>query len=158
MGFSRQEYWITFIHGICIRGKLKACKIKLTFLIWGFFWRGGHLLNSEHKLLPLSKLLSWIQSWDCIKHYIGASQVTLLAQNPPASAGDRHGFNPWVRKIPWNRKWYLTPVFLPRKCHAQRSLTDYSPCGFKESDITEKWSTHNHYLELYKNISLNELK
>ena len=25
----------------------------------------------------------------------------------------RCGFNPWVRKIPWGRKWQPTPVFLP---------------------------------------------
>ena len=25
----------------------------------------------------------------------------------------RPGFNPWVRKIPWRRKWQPTPVFLP---------------------------------------------
>ena len=24
-----------------------------------------------------------------------------------------HGFNPWVGKIPWRRKWQPTPVFLP---------------------------------------------
>ena len=24
----------------------------------------------------------------------------------------RHRFNPWVRKIPWRRKWLPTPVFL----------------------------------------------
>ena len=27
----------------------------------------------------------------------------------------RHGFNPWVRKIPWSWKWQTTPVFLPGK-------------------------------------------
>ena len=27
----------------------------------------------------------------------------------------RYGFNPWVRKIPWRRKWHPTPVFLPGK-------------------------------------------
>ena len=27
----------------------------------------------------------------------------------------KHGFDPWVRKFPWRRKWQLTPVFLPRK-------------------------------------------
>ena len=32
------------------------------------------------------------------------------------------GFDPWVRKIPWRRKWQLTPVFLPGKSHGQRSL------------------------------------
>ena len=25
----------------------------------------------------------------------------------------RHKFNPWVRKIPWRRKWQPAPVFLP---------------------------------------------
>ena len=38
----------------------------------------------------------------------------------------RHGFNPWIRKIPWSRKWQPTPVFLPGKFHGQRSLLGYS--------------------------------
>ena len=25
----------------------------------------------------------------------------------------RCGFDPWVEKIPWRRKWQPTPVFLP---------------------------------------------
>ena len=29
----------------------------------------------------------------------------------------RPRFNPWVRKIPWRRKWLLTPVFLPGEFH-----------------------------------------
>ena len=40
-------------------------------------------------------------------------------------------------KIPWSRKWQLTPVFLPGKSHGQRSLAGYSPWGRKESDMTE---------------------
>ena len=31
------------------------------------------------------------------------------------------GFDPWVGKIPWSRKWQLTLVFLPGKYHGQRS-------------------------------------
>ena len=31
------------------------------------------------------------------------------------------GFNPWVRKIPWKRKWQPTPVFLPSKTYGQRN-------------------------------------
>ena len=34
----------------------------------------------------------------------------------------RCGFNPWVGKIPWGRKWQPTPVFLPGKSQGQRSL------------------------------------
>ena len=36
-------------------------------------------------------------------------------------------FNPWVRKIPWRRKWQPTPVFLPGESHGWRSLVGYSP-------------------------------
>ena len=46
-------------------------------------------------------------------------------------------FNPWVKKIPWKRKWQPTLVLLLGKFHWQRSLVDYSPCGRKESDMTE---------------------
>ena len=54
----------------------------------------------------------------------------------------RHKFNPWIRKIPWRRKWKPTPVFLPGKSHGQRHLTGYSPRGRKESDMTEHAHTH----------------
>ena len=36
-------------------------------------------------------------------------------------------FHPWVRKIPWRRKWQSTPVFLPGKSHGQRNLAAYHP-------------------------------
>ena len=49
----------------------------------------------------------------------------------------RHGFDPWVRKIPWRRAWQPTPVFLPGGSHGQRSLAGYSPWGHKESDTTK---------------------
>ena len=34
----------------------------------------------------------------------------------------RYWFDLWVGKIPWKRKWYPTPVFLPVKSHGLRSL------------------------------------
>ena len=51
-------------------------------------------------------------------------------------------FDPWVRKIPWSRKWQPTPVFLPGKFHGQRSLTGYNPWGCKESDTTSNGATN----------------
>ena len=53
----------------------------------------------------------------------------------------RREFNPWVEKIPWNRKQQPTPVFLPGKLHGQRSLAGYSPWGHKELDTTEQLNT-----------------
>ena len=43
----------------------------------------------------------------------------------------RHGFDPWVRKIPWRRKWQPTPGFLYGEPPGQRSLASYSPWGRK---------------------------
>ena len=49
----------------------------------------------------------------------------------------RHGFDPWIRKIPWRRKWQPIPLFLPGKFHGQRSLAGHSPCGHKVLATTE---------------------
>ena len=49
----------------------------------------------------------------------------------------RFGFDPWVGKILWRRKWQPTPVFLPGETHGQRSLAGYSQLGHKELDMTE---------------------
>ena len=56
----------------------------------------------------------------------------------------RQRFSPWVRKIPWRRKWQPTPVFLPGKSHGQRSLVGHGPQGHKESDTTELLSVRAH--------------
>ena len=49
----------------------------------------------------------------------------------------RHGFHPWVGRIPWRRAWQPTAVFLPGEPHGQRSLAGYSPWGGQESDRAE---------------------
>ena len=54
----------------------------------------------------------------------------------------RCGFNPWVRKISWRRKWQPTPVFLPGKSHGQKSLVGYSPWRCRELDMTKWLSMH----------------
>ena len=46
-------------------------------------------------------------------------------------------FNPWVRKIPWRRKWQPTLVFLLKEFHGQGSLARYSPDSHEESNRTE---------------------
>ena len=53
-----------------------------------------------------------------------------VVKNPPANGGDgcrKREFNPWVRTIPWRRKWQPIPVFLPGESHGQRSPAGYSP-------------------------------
>ena len=55
----------------------------------------------------------------------------------------RPGFDPWVRKIPWRRKWQPTPVLLPGKFLGLRSFVGYRPWDWKELDMTE-WH-HFHF-------------
>ena len=53
----------------------------------------------------------------------------------------RRGFDPWIGKMPWRRKWQPTPVFSPGKSHGQRSLAGYTVHGFADSDMTEQLTT-----------------
>ena len=73
-------------------------------------------------------------------------QVLLLLLSFPGGSEGRAsacnvgdpGFNSWVGKIPWRRKWQPTSVSMPGEPHGQRNLVDYSPRGRKESDMTEQ--------------------
>ena len=49
----------------------------------------------------------------------------------------RHGFNPWIGKVPWRKKWQCTLVLSPGESHGQRSLAGYSSWGHKELKMTE---------------------
>ena len=50
----------------------------------------------------------------------------------------RHGFNTWVGKIPWRRKWQPTSVLLSGEFHGQKSLAGYSPRVRKELDMKSR--------------------
>ena len=45
----------------------------------------------------------------------------LLSRKESTCQCRRCGFDPWVGKIPWRKKWQPTPVFSPGKSHGQRS-------------------------------------
>ena len=62
-----------------------------------------------------------------------------MVKHLPSNAGDAggHGFDPWLGKIPWRRKWQPTPVFLPGQFYRQTNLVCYSPWGHKSSDTAE---------------------
>ena len=58
-----------------------------------------------------------------------------VVKNPsPMQETQETWVNPWVRKIPWWKKWQPDPVFLPEKPYGQRSLAGYSSKGCKERD------------------------
>ena len=61
----------------------------------------------------------------------------------------RPGFDPWVGKIPWRRKWQPTPVFLSGEFQGQRSLGGYSSWSCKR--VRYNWATDTFFL-LFKQL------
>ena len=100
--------------------------LKSAFFMGYFCFHLSHLCNLCRYFLFVKGLPWWLR------------QLSVCLQC------GRPGFDPWVGKIPWRRKWQSTPVLLPGKSHGQRSLVGYSPWGRKESDTTER--LHFHFL------------
>ena len=112
----------------------------------------GMTLDTEGVTVTCQSLGSWRnRQWWANKQTASllwwASQVVQSAEEPACHCirHKREGFDPWVRKIPWRRKWQPTPVFLPGKFHGQRRLVGHSTQGHTELDMTEQLSTHYWY-------------
>ena len=120
----------TFLHRLVEDWKVPLHLAELNVVLVSNVYQGhwkGKVQRSPHINISQSKRgLPWWLRW---------YRICLQCRRP--------GFDPWVRKIPWRRKWLPTPVFLPGEFHGQRSLEGYSPWGCKESDMTEQ-HTHTH--------------
>ena len=109
-------------------------------------------LTSQHQSIVVCITNPGISASFGVQNFYWGFFIYIVRDFPVGSDGKsiclqcrRSGFNPWVGKIPWRRKWQPTPVFLPEKSHGQRSLAGYSPWGLKESDTTERLTnTHTH--------------
>ena len=120
MGFSRQDYWsgLPFPSpGDLPNSGIEPGSTALQADALPTELRG----NSPWSSNPLFGLPSWLsgkESCQC----------------------RRLGFNPWVGKIPWRRKWQLILVFLSGKSHAQRMLVGYVIVHgvAKETDTTHR--------------------
>ena len=51
---------------------------------------------------------------------LGPLCIQSLGHSTNGSPACSHTFYLWVGKIPWRRKWQLTPVFLPGEFHGHR--------------------------------------
>ena len=101
----------------------------------------------------MTEWLSLAGQWLCIPRGSGGKESTHHCKRHR-----RWEFNPWVRKIPWSRKWKPTPVLLPRKFHGQRTLTGYSPKTQKESDTTEHNTSQDGDKSLWLQLQTNKQK
>ena len=62
----------------------------------------------------------------------------------------RQGFDLWVGKIPWRRKWQPAPIFLLGKSHGQRSL------GWLQSTGLQSWTRLSAYAHTHTNTDAYE--
>ena len=93
--------------------------------ILGWVWWGKRQ-GLETRVLSVSHCLCRLQKHLFTEHLL----FYLHSEKEPTcqcKRHRRHGFDPWVRKIPWRWAWQPTPAFLPGQSHGQRNLTGYSP-------------------------------
>ena len=113
MGFSRQEYWsgVPFPSA----GDLRDPGIEP---------RSPALQADTLPSKPPGKLLSKTMIFFRLPWWLSGKESTFQCRRLKR-------FDPWVRKIPWSRKWKPAPIFLPGECHGQWSPAGYSPCVTK---------------------------
>ena len=129
---------------------------QFNFLVFFLYFSRLFLLKPAEPLPVIStERTKWVRSKIIFKKPFFSCQLISSVELPRRLSGyestcqcRRHGklgFDPWVGKIPWRRKWQPTPVFLLGKSQGQRSLMGYSPWGCKESDVTDRLSMHVHF-------------
>ena len=114
--------------------------LLVIFALWRFFFFFHY--NSTYNLW----VLPWNKSFCAVRmpKWIFNSVHSLVTSGKESICQCRrheiHGFNSWVRKVPWSRKWQPTPVFLPGESHGQRTLVGYSPWVAKNRTRLSKWA------------------
>ena len=83
---------------------------------------------SDYQILQFTKHHSiWFEltnpglAWECQRIHL------------PMQETQSYGFDPWVGKIPWRRKWQPPPVFLPGKFHGLYSAALNIPANSENS-------------------------
>ena len=138
---NHTDFWVLFRETRWKRGG--ACnfkqwhkKVSLKHDIWTKKDKGGkgvsHMdicgKNIPGKRNTGSELgIVWPTAWTDKKLFmVGPGLSWWLSGKESTCQCGRLGFDPWVEKIPWRRKWQPTPVILPGEFHEQRSLAQKS--------------------------------
>ena len=118
---------------------LTSCFVHLAwfelFILWHVFftfcWFGMHATQFVITLTIIIKLIKTLR----VSLMLSGRRIHLQCR--------RQGFNSWVRKIPWGRKWQPAPVFFRRKSHGQRDLLGCSPWGCKSQTQPSDYWPHS---------------
>ena len=103
---------------------------------WGSFHVYWPFCMISYIMLFKYHFVGFRSSW-----YIPDGLVWWLSGKVSACNAEDAGLIPG--SISWRRKWQSTPLVLPGKSHAQRSLVGSSPWGCKELDRTYQPNNNN---------------
>ena len=92
--------------------------VKFCYVGWLNYW--------QILLFPPDLVLFFIMP-DLFRFFLPLVLALVVKSACQCQRSKRLGFNLWVGKIPWSRKWHPTPVWLSEKFHGQRSLVGYCP-------------------------------
>ena len=138
--------WVCFVlqfSGDIYFNENLCCENSLTIFPWTFRNKCWNVNMCRYIIwtFKYNKYLAYICILFVFKDvYAWASLVAQIVKNLPAVQETQvWSLGP---EDPQQRKWQPTPGFLPGEPHGQRSLVGYSPWSCKESDTTERLSTH----------------
>ena len=124
---------------------LSTWKWRLTSQSSHFPWytfvvAASHLPEIHSRLILLFHSRAAFSKWLTFQWI---RRVPLVAQRVKRLPAMRETRDPsCVGKIPWRKKWQVTPVFLLRRFHGQRSLVSYSPWDCKKPTRLSTFTSH----------------
>ena len=112
-------------------------------------WLGGITDLMDMSLSKLREIVKEREAWRVAVHGVTKSQRWLSGKESACicKSHRRCGFDSWVEKLSWRRKWQPIPVLLPGRSHGRRSLAGYSPWDLKKLDMTK----HTHMCSVVSN-------
>ena len=138
---NTQTKWPSSFHlrdvanrNVCFYGPEEMCtKIQSHRLQGAADWKQVKCLLTRESYFSLGSPGKQNLKWKLTFCHVPKDQTWRLSWWRTRLRCRRHGFDPWVGKIPWRRERLPTPVLWPGESHGL-----YSPWGHKESDTTER--------------------
>ena len=143
------------------KGVHQSCIVSPCLFNFYAEWRGWQKMRWHHRLdghkfeqaLGVGDgqgSLACCSSWG-----LKEQDMTELLRSPAGSDSKasayqcgRPGFDSWVGKIPWRKKWPPTPVLLPRKSYGRRSLVQATVHG-----VAKSWTRLNDFTSLQSSLT-----
>ena len=137
LAFNEINY---FFKGIPFSFLIKWC--QMLFLIPAI----GHFPKELQK-----QFRRWWTIWSGLTRWFSGKESACLWRRHR-----RHGFNPWMGKIPWRRKWQPTPVCLPGEFPWTEEPGGLRPMGSQR--VRHDWATEHMYRSVRRRQHVHQMR